>query len=45
MLGAKDMPVPDDSEQLHGKEREQLLAMAKSFNISGIEEYIGSVIL
>jgi hypothetical protein len=41
MLGAKDMPVPDDSEKLHYQERDKYLALAKTFNISGIEEYIG----
>jgi hypothetical protein len=41
MLGAKDTPVPDDSEQLHRQERDKYLAFAKTFNISGIEDYIG----
>ena len=41
MLGAKDMPVPNVSEQLHRKERESYLVTAKTFHVSGIEEYIG----
>ena len=41
LLGAKDMPVPDDSAQLHRQELDKYLATAKTFNVSGIEEYIG----
>src|ERR1035441_839188 len=41
MLGAKDTPVPDDSAQLHRKDLDKYLATAKTFNVSGIEEYIG----
>lgn len=41
LLGAKDLPVPDDSEKLHQQERDKYLDLAKTFNISGIEEYIG----
>jgi hypothetical protein len=41
MLGAKDTPVPDDSAQLHRQELDKYLATAKTFNVSGIEEYIG----
>jgi hypothetical protein len=41
MLGAKDTPMPDDSEQVHRKEVEKYLQSAKDVNVSGIEEYIG----
>ena len=41
MLGAKDTPVPDDSEQVHRKEVDKYLESAKTVNVSGIEEYIG----
>ena len=43
LLGAKDVPVPDATEQLHRAQRDSFLATTKTFTLSGIEDYIGWV--
>lgn len=41
LLGASDTPRANVSEELHRQERDAMIATAKKFNLTGIEDYVG----